>query len=154
MVSLDMPVRDRPKTASEDALSLEEIDGEVLFAIRTERETLPGLQHQMSFRAEARLYEAGSAIRLSIKISDLSGRYNRVDTFLDPMRLDSQTIFHRLMAQHKIKVRFHDLDGMPLREAFIPLSQDDRNELARVVMRGIAHDLRLQRVDCRWSSTP
>ncbi len=154
MVTLDMLVRDRQQTASEEALSLREIDGEIVFVARTEHERLPGLyQFQMSFLAEARLDEIGSVIRLSIKISHRSGRYDQFDTSLDPMQLDSQAIFHQLMAQHKIDVHFEDPDGKPLRQVFIPLSQSDRSELARVVMRGIAHDLKLHRAECRWKST-
>ncbi len=155
MAMLDMPVLDRQETVSEEALILKEMDGEIVFIIRIERETLPGLyQLQASFRAEARLHETGSAIRLSIKISHRADRYDHFDTFLDPMQLDSQAIFHRLMAQHQIEVLFEGPDGTPLREVSIPFSQSERNELARVVMRGIAHDLKLHRVDCRWTSTP
>ncbi len=155
MNTLDMPVRDRPNTASEKALSLEEMDGEMTFIIRTEREAMPGLyQFQVSFRPEASLHSAGAAIRLSIRISDLSGHYEQLDIFVDPMQVDSQTVFHRLMTQHKITVRFEDLNGKQLGQMFIPLGQSDRNELARVVMRGIAHDLKLHCVDCRWKSTP
>ncbi len=101
----------------------------------------------LSFRAEAGLSPSGAAIRLSISFRATRGRPCHFDAYLDPRQSESRYIFRRLMAQDEVQVCLHDPEGNRVGQALIPLTQADRNELARTVMRGIAHNLTVASVD-------
>ncbi len=148
MVATRTRTSDQGTVTSSEALTLTEVGNIVVLNIKTQREKVADVdQSHVSFRVEAGLSPAGAAIRLSVLAPDLSGRPRYFDAFLDPMDLASLQIFQILMSQDGIQVCFQDQEGKVIQWVQLSLSQPDRSEFARTVMRAIAHDLKRPHVD-------